>query len=129
MVSREEWTTRPGTSPVVKGLAWFTDGSRTQGTVDGVYGQPLGRRVSISISNYGTAFWAKVYAILECAYEIQMNPRSEMYVSICSEGQAALQAIQDAKTMSPLVQQCQKALNVSLPGTEWDYIGFLDMLG
>jgi len=36
-----------------------------------------------------------------------------MYVSICSEGQASLQAIQDAKAMSPLVQQCQKALNVS----------------
>jgi len=117
MLSREEWTRGPGTSPVVKGLAWFTDGSRTQGTGDGAYGQPLGRRVIISLSHYGTVFQAKVYATLGCAYEIKMNPRPEMYVSICSGGQAALKAIQDAKTMPPLVQQCQKALNVSLPGT------------
>jgi len=28
MVTREEWTRGPGTPPVVKGLVWFTDGSR-----------------------------------------------------------------------------------------------------
>jgi len=49
MLTREEWTRGPGTPPVVKGLAWFTDGSRKQGTGAGVYGQSLGRRVSISL--------------------------------------------------------------------------------
>jgi hypothetical protein len=29
MLAREEWTRSPGTPPVVKGLDWFTDGSRT----------------------------------------------------------------------------------------------------
>jgi len=39
-VTREEWTRGPGTSPAVKGLVWFTDGSRTVvGTGAGVYGQ------------------------------------------------------------------------------------------
>ena len=35
----------------------------------------------------------------------------EKYVSICSDSQAALKALQAAKTMSPLVCQCQQALN------------------
>jgi ribonuclease HI len=32
-------------------------------------------------------------------------------VSICSDSQADLKALQAAKTMSPLARQCQKALN------------------
>ena len=32
-------------------------------------------------------------------------------VSICSDSQAALKALQVARTTSPLVQQCQKVLN------------------
>jgi ribonuclease HI len=32
-------------------------------------------------------------------------------VSICSDSQEALKAFQAVRTMSPLVQQCQKALN------------------
>jgi hypothetical protein len=39
VLTREEWTRSPGTPPVVKGLVWFTDGSRTkEGTGAGVYG-------------------------------------------------------------------------------------------
>jgi ribonuclease HI len=52
-----------------------------------------------------------MYAILACAYEIQTNVRSEKCVSICSDSQAALKALQAAKTTSLLVQQCQMALN------------------
>ena len=37
----------------------------------------------------------------------------EKYVSIRSDSQAALKCLQAAKTTSPLVQQCQKALNIS----------------
>jgi len=32
-------------------------------------------------------------------------------MNICSDSQAASKALQAARTMSPLVQQCQKALN------------------
>ena len=71
----------------------------------------MGRRPSISQGKYVTVFQAEVYAILACAYKIQMNVRPEKYVSICSDSQAALRAPQAAKTTSPLVQQCQKALN------------------
>jgi hypothetical protein len=72
MLTRQEWTRGPGTPPVVKGLVWFTDGSRVkERTGAGVYGQTLGRRLSISLGKHATVFQAEVYAILVCVYEIQ----------------------------------------------------------
>jgi len=55
-------------------------------------------------------FQAKMYVILACAHEIQFQGRPEEHVSICSDRQAALEALQAIRT-SPLVQQCQKALH------------------
>jgi hypothetical protein len=71
----------------------------------------LGRRLSISEGKYVTVFQAEIYTILACVYKIQANVRSEKYISICSDSQAALKALQAAKTTSPLVQQCQRVLN------------------
>ena len=56
-------------------------------------------------------FQSEVYAIFAGVYEIETHGRPEKCVSICSDSQAALKALQAAETMSPLVQQCQKALN------------------
>ena len=69
----------------------------------------MGRRLSISLGRYATVFQAEIYGILVCAYEIQLYVRTEKYVNICSDSQAALKALQAART-SPLVQQCKKAL-------------------
>jgi ribonuclease HI len=80
------------------------------GTGAGVYGQPLRRRLSFSLGKYATVFQAEIHAILACAHEIQSQNRSERYVSICSDSQAALKALQAVRT-SPLVHQCQRALN------------------
>jgi ribonuclease HI len=111
-LTREEWTSGTGAPSVVKGLVWFTDGSRMrEGTGAGVYGQSVGSRLSFSLGRYATVFQAEIYAILACAYEIQHQNRPERYMSICSDSQAALKALQAIKTMSPLVQQCQRALN------------------
>ena len=50
MLTREEWTKATGAPPAVKGLLWFTDGSKMrEGTGDGVYGQSVGRRLSFSL--------------------------------------------------------------------------------
>jgi hypothetical protein len=39
MLAREDWTRSPRTPPAVKGLVWFTDGSRTvEGTGTEVHG-------------------------------------------------------------------------------------------
>jgi len=49
--------------------------------------------------------------ILACAHKIEAQDQPEKYVSICSDSQAALKALQAAKTMSSLVHQCQQMLN------------------
>ena len=72
MLTREEWTSGPGTPPAVKGLVWFTGGSRTaEGTGAGVYWQSADRRLSISLEKHVTVFQAEVYAILACIHEIE----------------------------------------------------------
>ena len=72
MLTREEWISSPGTPPVVKGLVWFTDGSRTaEGTRAGVYGHSVNRRLSIPLGKHATVFQAEVYAILACAHEVE----------------------------------------------------------
>jgi len=97
MLPREEWTRGTGTPPVVEGFIWFTDGSRMKkGTGAGVYGQSVGRRLSISLGRYATVFQVAIYAISACAYEIQLYSRPENYMSICSDSQAALKALQAA---------------------------------
>jgi len=76
MLTKEECSRGPGTPPIVKGLIWYTDGSRTWGeTWAGVWGKSLGRRHSISLGKYTTVFQAKICAILACAHEIEMNAR------------------------------------------------------
>ena len=81
-----------------------------KGTGAGVYGHSVRRRLSFSLGRYTTVFQAEIYAILACVYEIQFQNRLEKHVSICSDSQAALKALQAIRT-SPLVHQCQKALN------------------
>jgi len=111
MLTREEWTRSPGTPPVVKGLVWFTDGSRTEeGIGAGVYGHSVKRMLSISLGKHTTVFQAEVYAILACIHEIRTQDRPEKYVIICRDSQVALKALQAARA-SPLVQQCQQVLN------------------
>jgi len=113
MLARKEWTRSSGTPPAVTGLVWFTDGSKTaEGTRAGFYGQSVNRRLSIPLGKHAMGFQSEVYAIFACAHEIeaQNQPEKYEYVSICSDSQAALKALQAAKT-SPLVRQCQQTLN------------------
>jgi hypothetical protein len=111
MMTREDWTEGTGTPPGVKGLVWFTDGSKMrEGTGTGIYGQSVGRRLSLPLGRYTTVFQAEICAILACVYKIQFQNRPEKYLRICSDSQAALKALQAVRTSS-LVHQCQKALN------------------
>jgi len=57
MPMREDRTKATDAPPAVKGLVWFTDGSRMrEGTSAGVYGQSVGRRLSFSVGRYATVF-------------------------------------------------------------------------
>jgi len=71
----------------------------------------VGTRLNLSLGRYATVFQAEIYASLACVYEIQFQDRPEKYVSICSDSQVALKALQTLRTTYPLVQQCQKSLN------------------
>jgi len=94
MLPREELTRGTETLPVVKGFIWFKVGSRMKkGTGAGVYQQSVERRLIISLGRYATVFHAAIYAILACAYEIQLYGRPEKYVIIRSDSQAALKAL------------------------------------
>jgi hypothetical protein len=69
MLTREDWTKGQGDPPEVKGLVWFTDGSKMKGgTGAGIYGQSLRRRLSFSLGKYATVFQAEIHAILACAH-------------------------------------------------------------
>jgi hypothetical protein len=81
-----------------------------EGTGAGVCGQSVGRSLRISLGSYVTVFQAEIYVILACAYEIELYHRPEKYVSIVSDSQVALKALQAARKTSQLAQQCQKAL-------------------
>jgi len=86
MLATEEWTRGPRTPPLVKGLVWFTDGSRTtEGTGAGVCGQSVNRRLSIPLGKHATVFQPEVYAILACAHGTEAQDQPEKYVSICSD--------------------------------------------
>ena len=71
----------------------------------------MNRKLSIPLGKYSTVFQAEVYAILACVHEIRTQNRPGKYINICSDSQEALKALQDVRTTSPLVHQCQKALN------------------
>ena len=61
MLTTEECSRRHGTPSVVKGLFWYTDGSRMkEGTGVGVCGQCVGRRLNISLWRYATVFQAEI---------------------------------------------------------------------
>ena len=64
MLTREDWTKATGAPPAVKGLIWFTDGSRMRKrTRAGVYEQYVGRRHSFSLGRYATVYQAEIFGI------------------------------------------------------------------
>ena len=99
VLTREDSAKATGSPPAVKGLVWFTDGSKMRdGAGAGVYGQSVKRSPSFPLGRYTTIFRAEIYAILTCAYEIQSQNRPEKYVSICSDSLGDLRALEAVRT-------------------------------
>jgi hypothetical protein len=69
MLPKEDWTRGSGSPLEIKGLVWYTDGSKMEGTGAGVYGQSVKRRLSFSLGRYTTVFQAEIYAILACVHD------------------------------------------------------------
>ena len=125
MPTRKDWTKGTGTPPVVKGLIWFTDGSKMEGTGAGVYGQSACRRLCFSWGRYPTVFQAEIYAILACVHEIQFQNRPEKYLS-------ALRWLWKLSWPSEHLHwsdSAKRRWTISLPDMWWGCSGSLDMLG
>jgi hypothetical protein len=100
------------TPPIVKGHVWYTDGFRMRrGTRAGVFGQSARRRLSFSLGRHASVFQAQVFAILAYVHDIKDHGTPEKHISICSDSLAALRTLGAIKTTSPLVRQCQEALD------------------
>jgi len=100
MLTREDCTKATGAPPAVKGLVWVTDETKMrEGTGAGVYGLSVGRRLNFPLGRYATVFQAEIYASFACVYEIQFQNRSEKYVSIVSDSQAALKALMSSERL------------------------------
>jgi hypothetical protein len=56
MLARKEWTRGNGTPRLVKGLVWFRDGSKMEGTWAGLYVQSVRRMFSIYLGERATIF-------------------------------------------------------------------------
>ena len=112
LFTREEWTRGTGTLLLVKWLVWFTGGSRTaERTGTRVHGQFVGRRLVVSLGKLATIFQVEVSAILACVDETDTQDRPVKFVSIYSDSQAVLKALQVAKPPSQLLRHYQKVLN------------------
>ena len=128
MLTREDCTKATGAPPAVKGLVWVTDETKMrEGTGAGVYGLSVGRRLNFPLGRYATVFQAEIYASFACVYEIQFQNRSEKYVSIVSDSQAALKALMSSERL-PWSIRAKRCWKTSLPGMQWGYAGSLDML-
>jgi hypothetical protein len=53
LLTREDWTRGSGTPPEIKGLIWYTEGSKMkEGTGAEFYGQSLKRRLRFSLGQF-----------------------------------------------------------------------------
>jgi len=90
---------------VPEDIVCFTDGSRLQSLSQCLTGP---QDQIITLGKYCTVFQAEVYAILTCANSLQSE--QDASIAMCSDSQAALKALQSAKTTSSLVAETKSAL-------------------
>jgi len=96
---------------MLKSTAYFfgppcTDGSRQSGA--SVFNQTLNEEHVLPLSKYSTIFQAEIYAILACVNSL--HTEYEASIAICSDSQAALKALNTAKTASKLVAETMMEL-------------------
>lgn len=109
--SRDDWL-KGQTSIKDNCLTWYTDGSKKGNDVgSGIYGENPRLRQAQNLGNYASIFQAEVYAITACA-GINLSKRYvNQHITINSDSQAALLAIDSPIVRSKLVQDCVSQLN------------------
>jgi len=92
-------------------IVCYTDGSRLQRlghTGASVFNQTTNLKLTLPLGKYSTVFQAEIYAILSCV--LSLHSEREASIAICSDSQAALKALQSAKTRCSLVAETKSAL-------------------
>jgi hypothetical protein len=122
MLNREDWTKGTGAPPAVKGLVWFTDGSKMGG---GAQGWSL-RAFFGKEAQFFPVFQAKKYSTLACVYEIQSQNRLEKYIPAIVKWLS--KHFRPSKQRPRWSHSAKSHWMVSLPCMQWGYTGSLDIL-
>ncbi|KMQ88926.1 lian-aa1 retrotransposon protein [Lasius niger] len=110
---REDWL-RPQGPKLNSGIILFTDGSMTgSGSGASIYCREKGISESIPLGRFATVFQSEVMAILCCAQDLLANGTRGERISICSDSQAALRALDSLTIISRLVWDCKAVLEDS----------------
>jgi len=107
--NRDDWDCQYTSLP--DDIVCFTNGSRHRGLGQSgasVYNQTTKKEYVFPLGKYSTVFQAEVYAILACVDSLQIE--YEASIAICFDSQAALKALNSAKTTSNIVAKIIKAL-------------------
>ncbi|XP_036341061.1 uncharacterized protein LOC118750446 [Rhagoletis pomonella] len=92
--------------------AIYTDGSKLDLKVgSGIYSQELSLSLSFRLPDYCSVFQAEVTAIYEAARWLIDSPTNLHAVTIFSDSQAAIQALNCDKSSSKIVMECRRTLN------------------
>jgi len=92
-------------------IVCFTDGSKHRGKNQSgasVYNQTTKQEQVLPLGKHCTVFQAEVYAILACINSLHIE--YETSIAVCSDSQAALKALNSARTTSKLVVETMKEL-------------------
>ena len=92
----------------------FTDGSRgglSGPSGAGVYTQDDNQRYMFPLGSVSTVFQMELFAILSCAILQRLQKENGASVTICSDSQAELKALEAAKVTSNLVAEIIEAVN------------------
>jgi len=73
-----------------------------------VFNQTTNLKLTLPLGKYSTVFQVEIYAILACASSLYNE--HEVSIAVCSDSQAAMKALQSAKTRSSLVAETKSAL-------------------
>lgn len=97
--------------PLLDEVICYTDGSRARNQAGaGIYFQREDEGLSYPLGQFCTVFQAEVHAIMTCAKHNYVSQENGSSIVICSDSQAAIKAVSNAKVTSDLVSEAVKAL-------------------
>lgn len=107
MPKREEWSNEAPTFLPQDSVVYYTDGSLMDGRAGaGVYCEKPQLSLTVSLGTYVSVFQAELFAI-RCALEQGHALPNGSRIVICSDSQAAIQALQSPTISSSLVAECR----------------------